>query len=384
MQEIHRLDLGLPSSPFQAQTNNRFRPCFAKENKKQEETMIKVLIVDDSALMRKNMRLLLERDPDIAVIGTARDGEDAIVKYQELQPDVVTMDVNMPKMDGLTSLQYIIEGDPDARILLVSSITEEGAAVTFEALALGALDFVLKPGGTVSLNMASVAKEIIGKVKELSRVRRGKRISLQEKIKQRVPKKVFTGDRIVVIGVSTGGPKTLLDIVPKLPATLKAPVLVVQHMPGNFTPSFAARLDQNSPIPFKEAAAGDPLLPGHGYLAPGGMHMILAPMAGESGFRIRLTKSPIDTTFRPSVDVTMESAFKHFGARTVGVILTGMGNDGARAMELIHGAGGLTIAEDESTAIVYGMPREVIEQGHADLILPCHEIGLAIAKAVGA
>lgn len=347
--------------------------------------MIKVLIVDDSALVRKSLRRVLETDRELLVVGAARDGQDALLKYQELQPDIVTMDVNMPNMDGLTSLQHLLHADPNAKVLMVSSLTEEGARTTFEALALGALDFVCKPGGTISADFGSVSRDLIAKIKALFSSRRGMRPDRMERARpSRPPRRALTAARkIVVIGVSTGGPKTLLTVVDRLPPNLDAAVLVVQHMPGNFTHSFAKRLDDSSPMPFKEAEAGDILQPGHGYLAPGGSHMVLAPMAGNAGYRLRLTHSPSNSLFMPSVDVTMDSALRHFGAGMVGVILTGMGNDGAQTMERLHQSGGLTIAEHQSTAIVYGMPREVVDRGAADLVLPCHEIGEAIVRAVG-
>lgn len=352
--------------------------------------MIKVLIVDDSALMRKNLRRLLERERDIVVVGAARDGEDAIIKYAETEPDVVTLDINMPKMDGLTTLQHILTADPNAKVIMLSSLTHEGAMVTFEALALGALDFVGKPGGTVSADLATITQELIGKIKMAARVRSGSRSSgshykaIKERQTSTVRKARVTGKRIVVIGISTGGPKTLLEVVPKLPATLQAPVLIVQHMPANFTTGFAQRLDSFSPLRIKEAAAGDILQPGCAYLAPGGQHMVLTPMADGSGHRIRITSSPADSLYKPSVDVTMDSVFQCFGSRMVGVIMTGMGADGANAMERLHKAGGATIAESEKTSIVFGMPREVIELGAADLILPSYEIGDAITRIVGA
>lgn len=347
--------------------------------------MIKVLIVDDSALVRKSLRRVLETDRELVVVGTARDGQDALLKYRELQPDVVTMDVNMPHMDGLTSLQHLLQSDPEAKVLMVSSLTEEGARTTLEALALGALDFICKPGGTISADFGSVSRELLAKIKALSKARRralGARPA-RPRSATTTRKVVAAARKIVVIGVSTGGPKTLLEVVDRLPPTLDAAVLVVQHMPGNFTSSFAKRLNDYSPMPFKEASAGDIVEAGHGYLAPGGVHMVLAPMAAGAGYRIRLTQSPSTSLFMPSVDVTMESALRHFGKGMVGVILTGMGNDGAQTMVKLHQAGGLTIAEHQSTAIVYGMPREVVERGAADLVLPCDEIGEAIVRAVG-
>ncbi|MCR4434461.1 MAG: chemotaxis response regulator protein-glutamate methylesterase [Clostridiales bacterium] len=352
---------------------------------------IRVLIVDDSALMRKSLKEIIMTDSSLEVAGTARDGQDAIEKVRDLKPDVVTMDINMPVMDGLTSLQYILGEYPETPVLMVSSLTAEGALTTFEALELGAFDYVTKPSGTVSCNLHAVGREIIQKVKLAyksvnkknirDRVARYRSTSLPKKTAP-AEKTVLPAGReltkVVVIGISTGGPGTLMEVLPMLPQDLRAAVIIIQHMPPSFTASFAKRLNDACRIPVKEAEAGDVLQNGRGYLAPGGYQMLVR---GEGGI-IRLTSSP-KTVFMPAVNVTMESVLDAFGGENViGVLMTGMGDDGADAMVKIRKAGGVTIAEDESTAVVFGMPREAIERGGAEVVVPSYKIPDAIIKAV--
>lgn len=352
---------------------------------------IRVLVVDDSALMRKMLREILESDPEIEVIATARDGEDALEKARKLEPDVITLDVNMPGMDGLTVLKHIVE-EEICPVVMVSSLTQEGAEITFQALELGAFDYVAKPGGTISLNLKQVADEIIEKVKAAAKkklifyklLKRGKKrilprrkiikpsISEIEEIAKEVPV-------AVAIGASTGGPKTLMDIITELPADLPAAIFIVQHMPPSFTNSFAKRLDTYSQIFIKEAEAGDIVKKSCGYLGKGGYHLLLKK--GSEIIRVRLSTNP-PHLFMPSVDIMMESVLNVFGRNTIGVLLTGMGDDGANAMVKIRKAGGITIAESEETAIVFGMPKEAIERGGAEIVAPSYQIAEEIIKAV--
>jgi two-component system chemotaxis response regulator CheB len=355
------------------------------------EVRIRVLIVDDSALMRRALKEIIMTDTSLEVVGTARDGQDAIEKVHDLNPDVVTMDINMPVMDGLTSMQHILSDYPEMPVLMVSSITEEGALTTFEALELGAFDYVSKPSGTVSSNIHIVGREIIQKIKLAYKSVNKK--SIRDRIQRRssvAPTKKFTSVnkvattrnkellKVVVIGISTGGPGTLMEVLPILPQDLKAAVIIIQHMPPSFTATFAKRLDGACRIPIKEADAGDVLQNGRGYLAPGGYQLVLR----REGDTIRLPSSP-KTIFMPSVNVTMESVLDTYGGKNVvGVLMTGMGDDGADAMVKIRKAGGITIAEDESTAVVFGMPREAIERGGAEIVVPSYKIADAIIKAV--
>ncbi len=347
---------------------------------------IRVLIVDDSALMRRAIKQILLTDAEIEVVGTARDGEDAILKTRELAPDVITMDINMPSMDGITSMQYILEEYPHMPILIVSSISKEGALVTFEALELGAFDYILKPSGTVSSNIYVIGREIISKVKssykyfQKSRIRnnvfKNKASESASKCSPIDIKNRDSASKVVVIGISTGGPKTLSEILPMVPANLDASIIIVQHMPPSFTSTFAKRIDSESPFSFKEAQPGDKIMNRKGFLAKGGYQLIT-----KNGV-LRLSSTP-KTLFMPSVNVTMESVLEQFGgAKTIGVLMTGMGDDGADAMVKIRKAGGVTIAEDESTAIVYGMPREAIERGGAEIVVPSYCIVDEIIKAI--
>jgi two-component system chemotaxis response regulator CheB len=351
---------------------------------------IKVLIVDDSALMRKSLKEIIMTDTSLEVIGTARDGKDAIEKVHELEPDVITMDINMPIMDGLTSMQYILSEYPEIPIIMISSLTAEGALTTFEALELGAFDYVAKPSGTVSSNLHIVGREIIQKIKLAykginkksirERVKRQKSIVSKKpsSLKREPVLRVKEKTKVVAIGISTGGPGTLMEVLPMLPPDLEAAVVIVQHMPPSFTSSFAKRLDRACRIPIKEAEAGDIIQNGIGYLAPGGYQLVVRGQGGA----IRLTSNP-KTVFMPSVNVMMESMLDAYGGENViGVLMTGMGDDGADAMVKIQKAGGVTIAEDESTAVVFGMPREAIERGGAEIVVPSYKIADAIIKAV--
>lgn len=355
---------------------------------------ISVLIADDSALMRREIKKILESDPQIIVVDTARDGKEAVVKTKLLNPDVVALDINMPVMDGLTALQLIMMEAPRP-VVMVSSLTQDGALTTYEALELGATDFIGKPSGTVSTDMSRVALEMIDKIKGAARARTN-RIRLRQAARtsarpaKPAPRSAArprprggAKERAVVIGQSTGGPNTIFDILPKLPEDLGATIIIVQHMPSAFTPSFAKRLADNCEFPFKEAARGDLIEPGCGYLAPGDIHMTLAARGKAlGGLTVRLTDYPKDARYFPSVNVTMDSVLSHYGANTVGVLLTGMGDDGADAMVRIRQAGGRTIAESEETAVVFGMPAEAIKRGGAEFVLPSHDIADKIVELV--
>ena len=340
---------------------------------------IRVLVADDSALMRKQIKDMLESDPQIEVIGTARDGEDTIEKARKLEPDVITLDINMPKMDGLTALQILVE-EEIAPVIMLSSLTQEGSLITFEALELGAFDYVAKPGGTISLNIKQVKDELIAKVKAaakkgvLGKLKRKKKVTVK-RIAGRVKDK-----KAVAIGISTGGPKTLMDVIPYLPEDLPAAIFIVQHMPPAFTNSFAERLDKNSKIRVVEAEAGLEAENGLGILGKGGYHLTVFKKL--SGSIIVRTPNKPEHLFMPSADIMMESVLSVYGENTIGVLMTGMGDDGANAMVKIKEAGGITIAESEETAIVFGMPKAAIERGGAKYVAPSYEIADLIVKAV--
>ena len=349
---------------------------------------IKVLIVDDSAFMRKAIRQILESDPLIKVIGTARNGEDALEKLKELTPDVVTLDISMPHMDGLTCLRHIMSKTP-LPVVMISSLTQEGAQETFRALELGAVDFIPKLSGTISLDIGRQKREIITKVKAAAKAKVNIKTSIKPtSTKPKVSpcrllrKKTSLSQKAVTIGVSTGGPQTLMKIIPYLPEDLPAAILIVQHMPPNFTRAFAERLNAASAVEIKEAEAGDIVEPGKGYLAPGDYHMTVAKRALGKGAIIRLSKEPSNTLHRPSVDVTMFSVAELYGENTVGVILTGMGSDGAEAMVEVKKRGGKTIAQDEASSIIFGMPKAAIEKGCVDKVVPASKVAEAIVEAV--
>lgn len=345
---------------------------------------IRVLVADDSAFMRKCLREILAADPEIEVLDVARDGEEAVAKARQMRPDVVTLDVNMPRMDGLTALQHILLEAPCA-VVMISSLTQEGALTTLEALELGAVDFVAKPDGTVSLGIKRLADEIVAKVKQAARAKLrttvGARLSPSPLPGKRRPAPRYAS-KVVVIGVSTGGPRTIMDILPALPGDLPAAILLVQHMPETFTASFAERLDHACALSVKEAAEGDELLPGRVLVARGGWHLKVGPV-GPGRLVARLSRQPADALYFPSVDVTMHSVLAHVPAQDIiGVLLTGMGSDGASAMVEIRKRGGYTIAEAEETAVVWGMPREAYVRGGAEVVAPSYRIAQYIVEGV--
>ena len=357
---------------------------------------IKILIVDDSAFARSIIVKKLSVDPDIEVIGVAKDGIDALEKIKELKPDVVTLDVSMPRMDGLTALERIIAECPTP-VVMLSALTGEQAPATMAALELGAVDFFLKPSVLSPAGLSKESGDLAEKVKIAAHVdlakllRRRPRRSKTQTVKAlaihesskmqsadagaRRPARVRHQGKVLVIGSSTGGPKALIELVPEFPPELPVPVLIVQHMPPGFTKSFAERLDSVSALRVKEAAAGDLLEVGTVLLAPGDHHMVVT-----SSGRIALNQDSPVWGVRPSVDVTMNSVAKHYGGRAVGVVLTGMGSDGSNGTARIKEQGGMVVVEHESTCAIYGMPRMVVEKGNADMVLPLPEMAEAIIR----
>lgn len=352
---------------------------------------VRVLIIDDSAFMRKILSDILSSDPAISVVGTARDGRDGVEKIKEWQPDVATLDIEMPNLDGYGALREIMAQRPTP-VIMVSSHTQEGAEATVRCLALGAVDFVAKPSGSISLDMHVAAEELVAKVKAGAHatprprrilaelpplVRERKQVAASIAGSPFVPTPLPIAHRVVVIGCSTGGPGALHQIMPRLPGNLGAGLLIVQHMPAGFTRSLAQRLDDISAIHVKEAEEGDRVVAGQALIAPGGYHMEIDRVG-----RIKLNQEPPLHGVRPAVDKTLDSAIHFWGSRMTGVILTGMGFDGARGIAHLKKAGGRTIAEDASTCVVYGMPKVVVEMGVADQVLPVHEIADAIVRQV--
>jgi two-component system chemotaxis response regulator CheB len=350
---------------------------------------VRVLIVDDSALMRKKIREMLDSAFGVEVIGTARNGEDGLNKARELKPDVITLDVNMPVMDGLSALKVIVD-EAICPVIMLSSLTQEGAVTTFESMEAGAFDFVAKPSGTVSRDIEIVKRELVRKVKAAAGMGL-KKLSRRIEIQKPEPDEVVVNEmelapvdcsafKAVCIGISTGGPKTIFDVLPNIPADINAAIFMVQHMPPGFTASFAKRLNESCRIYVKEAEAGDIVTPGVCYVGRAGNHMTLYKKSNGI-VSLRLGKTP-DHAFIPSVDIMMESVTSVFKDKTLGVLMTGMGDDGAQAMCSIKKDRGFTIAESEETAIVYGMPKEAVERGCADMVLPSYKIAGEISRKI--
>jgi len=340
---------------------------------------VRVLIVDDSALVRRMLRQVLEQDAAIEVVGTASNGAEGLRMVETFKPDVVTLDVTMPVMDGLTMLRRIMAEAP-LPCVMVSALTQEGAQTTITALQLGAVDFVPKPGVHGIKSLREQAYTIVEKVKAAAKAKVfGPARKKPRPTRKRVAGRGAPRRSVVAIGASTGGPKALMDVVPLLPGDLPVPVLIVQHMPGAFTGSFASRMDEASNLRVKEAEPMETMMPGRAYLAPGGIHM---RVGGNSRRKIILTKEPEDALHRPSVDVLMESVVDTYGGDAVGVLLTGMGADGAEGMLALHKSGGVTIAQDEQTSTIFGMPKEAIRRGAARRVLPIEDIAEAIVDAV--
>ena len=339
---------------------------------------IRVLIVDDSALMRQALTLLLQRDPQIEVVGSAADPFIARDKIKTLDPDVLTLDVEMPRMDGLTFLEKLMRGHP-MPVVMVSSLTEVGCETTLRALELGAIDFVTKPKVDLREHLDELAQEVIGKVRGAA----GARIQPPRTREARVEKReavpptrgpaplIRTTDKIIAVGASTGGTEALKDFLTMLPADAPG-VVIVQHMPEKFTRSFAERCDQLCRIRVKEAADGERVLIGQALIAPGNFHMALRRSGAQ--YYVVIHSEPPVNRHRPSVDVLFESVAGCAGRNAVGVIMTGMGADGARGLLTMRQAGARTIAQDEATCVVFGMPKEAIELGAAETVAPLPRI----------
>ena len=384
--------------------------------------MIKVLVVDDSALMVRLLSEMINRDPELHVIGTASHGYEALQKAKTLQPDVITMDVNMPRMDGLKAVEHIMSTVPTP-IVMISSLTQKGAAVTIQALDLGAIDFVPKPSGYVSLDIEELATEIVAKIKLASKIRvvrtvkqtqrlpypvaqtrtpprhaGGERAEPQGAAKKSLKKRQETDvetalrytlshisperyrfEKIVVIGCSTGGPQALNEILRYFPMNFAAPILIVQHMPQKFTEKLAELLNSRIQLTVVEAREGQKLQRSMVYIAPGAYHMKILPER-----TITLVPGKLNLSIPcPSVDILMQSVSEVFGKHAIGVILTGMGNDGVAGMNAIKDAHGATIAQDEETSLVFGMPKMAIESGCVDSIAPLEKIADEVMEFVG-
>ncbi|MCP9469101.1 MAG: chemotaxis response regulator protein-glutamate methylesterase [Nitrospira sp.] len=353
---------------------------------------IRVLTVDDSALMRQVLATLLSHDPDIEVVGSAPDPYIAREKIKALNPDVLTLDVEMPKMDGLTFLEKLMRGRP-MPVVMVSTLTEAGCETTLRALELGAVDFITKPKIDVQKGMSEVAQDLIDKVKSAAVARIRSPRSQAPNSRSGVESEAFsvtlvcgpeamlkTTDTIIAIGSSTGGTEAVKDILTALPSNTP-PILITQHMPARFTRTWADRLNDLCRMSVKEAEDGDSVLPGHALIAPGGCHMVLDRNGAR--YTVRVNQDPPVNRHRPSVDVLFDSVARYAGRNSIGVILTGMGGDGAKGLLVMKQAGARTIAQDEATCVVFGMPKEAIKLGGVDKVLPLGDIAGAVMEFVG-
>jgi two-component system chemotaxis response regulator CheB len=336
---------------------------------------ISVLVVDDSVVMRQIITDILEREKDIKVVGTAKNGKEAIAKVRELNPDVVSMDIEMPVMDGIMSLQHIMQDSPRP-VVMLSAAGKRQAELTMKSLEHGAVDFIPKTGASLSIDLEKEQEVIRQKIRTAASIK----VAKPERVVERpiVCNEVHStsGDWCVFIGASTGGPKALPEVMSRLPSNLPAGVCIVQHMPEGFTKSFAERLNWNAQIEVKEAAEGDEVKPGLALLAPGNKHMEIIEK------KVHLTDDPKIHFVRPAVDVMMKTGIKHYGPRSVGVVLTGMGYDGAEGMKAIKAAGGKTVVQDEATSVVYGMPKACVELNAADKIVPLNSVARHIVMAL--
>jgi two-component system chemotaxis response regulator CheB len=379
--------------------------------------VIKVFVVDDSMFMRKSLMIILEKDPEIKIIGTASNGIEALELIPKLEPDVVTLDIEMPRMDGLTTLQYIM-ADMPCPVLMVSAISKEGALATLKAMEYGALDYLAKPDSIMSLNSAAMEQELIDKVKFAAK-RKGHVARKPTKLppfnpagqtpanaKPAKPAPVATAKPssaslisapgpvriisrptgksqirdLIAIGVSTGGPPAVQKILTALPADLPAPIQLAQHLPASFTQPFAQRIDSMCQINVKEAEDGEKVRDGVAYVAPGGRHMrINVKLANRT---LRISDEPKSAFYRPSANELIGSAGEEMGRRALGVMLTGMGSDGIEGVKILKAKGGKMLAQSEATCVVYGMPKAVVDAKLADEILDIDDIAEAIVRSL--
>ncbi|HVJ17511.1 MAG TPA: chemotaxis response regulator protein-glutamate methylesterase [Polyangiaceae bacterium] len=346
---------------------------------------IRVLVVDDSAFMRGVISRTLGADARFEVVGQAADGSDAVRLAAELKPDVVTMDYNMPGLNGAEATRRILAARP-VPIVMLSAHTQSGASATVEALAAGAVDFVTKPDGEVSAHLAGVKDELLSKLTaaagaNLKSAHPAAAIAPPAEsspVSSRVPRVLPSGQRVVVIASSTGGPAALVRLVPELHLGAQTALVIVQHMPSGFTQALAEQLAERASFPVREASAGQSLTPGAAVVAAGGSHLVV-----ERGGTLRLTDSAPVHGVRPAADLTFSSVAQHYGARCIGVVLTGMGKDGAKGLAAVKAAGGATLAQDRATSTVYGMPKAAVELGVVDTVAPLERIAAVVNRLLG-
>jgi two-component system chemotaxis response regulator CheB len=347
-----------------------------------DKKKIRVLVVDDSAVMRKMIPGLLERDSELEVVATAIDGDFALNKVEQLKPDVVTLDIDMPRMDGLTALSHIVSkhGIP---VIMLSSLTTRGATLTMRALEMGAVDFICKPKATIQIG--DMAGELISKIKAAARsnaVPPAAPPAVKRTTKKKAPiAPTEPTGKIVAIGASSGGPHALRYMLPRIPADFAAPILIVQHMPESFTAMFAQWLDEICEIEVREARDGDLATPGCALIAPGNAHLRVSKRT--LGAEVALEKGKLINGHMPSVDVLFESVASEYGADAVALLMTGMGSDGAEGLGRIRQAGGQTVAQDKDSSAIYGMPRVAMEKGYAEKVISLADMADYLISAVG-
>ncbi|WP_147821756.1 protein-glutamate methylesterase/protein-glutamine glutaminase [Salidesulfovibrio onnuriiensis] len=345
--------------------------------------MIKVVVVDDSAFMRKAISTMLDKDPEISVVASARNGQEGLELIRKHDPDVVTMDIEMPVMDGLTALRQVMMEMPRP-VLMVSSLTTEGAEATLKAMELGAVDFIPKQLSKVSLDIVKIEQDLIDRVKTVAR-RKMRHVPPRAVVARpsaapaAAPSVRPSGSikrDVVAIGVSTGGPPAVQKVLSALPADFPAAIVIAQHMPAAFTGPFAKRLDNVSAITVKEAEPGDVLKPGHAFVAPGGKHIVLDQKV--SRVDVVVTENPKEALYKPSANVLISSVAQAVGRRGLGVILTGMGNDGMEGIRALKEKGGRALAQSDATCVVYGMPKAIVDAELSDEIIDIDNMADAI------
>lgn len=340
-----------------------------------EVNKIRVMVVDDSALMRRIISDMLNEDSDLEVIGTARNGADMFTKLTGLKPDVVTLDVEMPQMNGMEALKEMKDRNLSIPVIMLSSVTKEGTVQTMECLAQGAFDFVSKPSGSISINIETVKNELVKKIKAACLDKKNEAVI--ESFEPRVSCKHERRIEAVAIGTSTGGPKALHSVLVNLPGDLGVPVFVVQHMPLGFTKAFSERLDASCRLKVVEAQDGMNIEKNVVYVAQAGYHMEVG-----RDKKIHLNSEPPLWGVRPCVDKLFESAAKLYGSSLMSVVMTGMGRDGAKGTEIVHMCGGCTVAQDRDTSTIYGMPRAACETGKVQKVVALYDIANEIVKEV--
>ena len=365
----------------------------------QKSKPLRILIVDDTVVYRKIVSDVLAELPDVEVVGTAHNGKAALLKVKTLKPDLLTLDIEMPEVNGLEVLQQLQQEQIDVGAIMLSTLTHEGGAMTMRALELGAFDFLPKPqSGTMAENKASVAKALAPMLKAFARSReirsalnRSKPLRHQPRtiapvVKARLAKGMVqcrTGtSSVIAIGISTGGPNALARMLPQLPEDLGVPIVIVQHMPALFTQSLAKSLDSKCAIEVREAVNGEPLRPNVAFIAPGGKQMKVVAAADGKQRMIKITDDPPENSCKPSVDYLFRSIADHYLGRATGVIMTGMGSDGTAGLRLMKNRGAVVIAQDEASCVVFGMPKEPIESGIADVVAPLDRLAAEILRTV--